>query len=186
MLRKITLTLLTMCATAWPSESQTRNYDAIFGKERLVKNACHGDDSYDHIDHTDLRTVANNLLPYQNPDGGWPVNIDWLDASPASQVMAAVEEKHRVSALDNKNVCMHIELLAEAYKEYRDDAYKTAVTRGIAYILNSQMENGGWHSSHSGDISFNGYIMSACIKTMYVISRGEEPFDWVQKSIRKK
>jgi hypothetical protein len=33
---------------------------------------------YERYDTDQITEIADNLLKFQNPDGGWPKNIDWL------------------------------------------------------------------------------------------------------------
>ena len=34
--------------------------------------------NYERYESADIIAIADNLLLFQNPDGGWPKNVDWL------------------------------------------------------------------------------------------------------------
>ena len=58
-------------------------------------NLEHKERNYKRLEPTQYREIANNLLAYQNTDGGWPKNIDWLGILPADSVKQALKERYR-------------------------------------------------------------------------------------------
>ena len=42
-------------------------------------NLEHKERNYERYTSAEYHEIANNLIAYQNEDGGWPKNIDWLD-----------------------------------------------------------------------------------------------------------
>ena len=71
--------------------------------------------------------IADNFVAYQNEDGGWPKNIDWMAELPADSVMNTLSDYHRRSTLDNRNTYSQIEYLAQVYTLAKTAKYKDAL-----------------------------------------------------------
>ena len=83
----------------------------------------------------DYRSIAENLLAYQNKDGGWPKNIDWLGIMDADSVIQSLTPRYRESTFDNRNIYPQVEYLSEVYLLTGEKRYMKAAKRGVEYIL---------------------------------------------------
>jgi PelA/Pel-15E family pectate lyase len=132
--------------------------------------------------------IAENLLLYQMPNGGWPKNIDWLKVVTPEQARqeAADESSRRGATLDNRNIYTQCEYLARVYNATRLERYKAASRRTIDYLLREQRPSGGWRGADVEAITFNDDVMSGVLQTLRRVATGAEPFGWVDAERRKK
>ena len=95
----------------------------------------------------DVRQIADNILWYQQPNGGWPKNYDMLAILTEEQ--KAILSQHKDSlhtTFDNGATYTQIEYLAKAYTLLGDKKYEDAVLRGLHFILNHNMEMAAGHN----------------------------------------
>ena len=98
-------------------------------------NLEHPQRNYPRYAPSQYREIADNLLAYQNADGGWPKNIDWLAVLPADSVKAALRERYRRSTLDNRNTFPQIEYLGDVYSLTSDLRYHDFTDWGSRIFL---------------------------------------------------
>ncbi|MCL2577277.1 MAG: pectate lyase [Defluviitaleaceae bacterium] len=79
------------------------------------------------------RRVADAIVQYQRPDGGWRIDM----AGNATGNWGN-------STLDNDTSTSQIIILARAYRANGTAAYRNAMNRGIDWLINGQLPNGGW------------------------------------------
>src|SRR6185437_7648112 len=94
---------------------------------------------------SDVSEIADNILLYQQPNGGWPKNYDMLAI--LSDEQKAILSQHKDSlhtTFDNGATYTQIEYLAKAYTLLGDKKYEDAGVRGLRFILKAQYGNGGW------------------------------------------
>jgi hypothetical protein len=82
--------------------------------------------------------IAENLLKFQNKDGGWPTNLDWLAMVDVQEVRAIRGNTLGRSTLDNRNTYPQIEYLSEVFHTTGLQRYREAAQRGMNYILQEQ------------------------------------------------
>lgn len=93
---------------------------------------------------SDFREIADNILLYQQPNGGWAKNYDILAILTDDQKKALAQHKdEKHTTFDNGATYNHVEYLAKAYTITKDDRYKDAALRGLQFILKAQYDNGG-------------------------------------------
>ena len=141
---------------------------------------------YNRYVPSDYTAIANNFIAYQNSDGGWPKNIDWLGAVNADSLLNTLPEQHRRSTLDNDNCYSQIEYLSQVYYLTRDDKYKQSAIKGINYILNSQNASGGWRGWDVDAITFNDQVMSGVMNLFLDILEGNKYYSWINDSLKSK
>ena len=79
---------------------------------------------------TEVRKIANNILLYQQPNGGWPKNYDMLAILTKEQKQVLIEHKDsNNTTFDNGATYSQIEYLAKAYSKTGDPEYKNAALR---------------------------------------------------------
>ena len=89
--------------------------------------------------------IADNVLLYQNDNGGWPKNIEM------ARILTDDDKDHlrttrneAETTIDNGATHTQIRFLALVHEATGDDRYAEAARRGIEYLLKAQYENGGW------------------------------------------
>jgi PelA/Pel-15E family pectate lyase len=116
--------------------------------------------------------LADNVLYYQNSDGGWPKNID----------MASRAAAKAGSTIDNRATTTQIELLGRVHAANGCAQYRDAALRGVAFLLDAQYENGGWPQEYPNPegyhahITFNDDAMIHVIQVLRAIADGKAPY----------
>ena len=149
-------------------------------------NLEHKERNYQRYSPEQYREIADNLLAYQNADGGWPKNIDWLGVLDADSVKASLRERYRRSTLDNRNTFPHIEYLSDAYLLSGDTRYRTAAERGLDYLLNTQKQNGGWRGWDVDAITFNDEVTTGALELFLNIVQGDVSYAWLDTPRRQR
>ena len=185
---KIKIGLISLCLGMMACKQATNNelpsldafHDGIhhWNLEHKVRNyARYSPDQYIEI--------ADNFLGYQNEDGGWPKNVDWLAVLPVDSVKDALKERYRQSTLDNSNTFPQVEYLADVYRLTGDDRYKEAALRGLNYLLVTQNVSGGWRGWDVDAITFNDEVTTGALELFLKISNGDESFDWLSPEMKE-
>lgn len=181
----IVLLLLGMGAMASAQEKNIPSLDA-FSDGIHHWNLLHKERNYQRYAPEQYREIADNFVAYQNKDGGWPKNLDWLAVLPADSVKAALSERYQQSTLDNRNTFPQIEYLADVYVLTKDDTYKLAVLRGLNYLLKLQKSNGGWRGWDVDAITFNDEVTTGALELFLKINKGDASFSWLDDAMKRR
>ncbi|HEX8606447.1 MAG TPA: pectate lyase, partial [Pseudoduganella sp.] len=108
----------------------------------------------------EARHVADNIVSFQTPAGGWGKNVDRtghlrqkgehyapIDDDPSGGVITAAKGWNYVGTIDNDATTTELRFLARvqaALPGAPGDAYRAAFDKGIGYLLGSQYPNGGF------------------------------------------
>ena len=140
------------------------------------------------------RAVADNIVRYQMPSGGWAKNQDW-GLGPDTVALADMMRTGIGSTIDNGATYTEMEFLAKMYYYTNLIDYRVAFIRGLDYLLEMQYDNGGWpqfypsrgEGSYSDHITFNDYAMVNVMKFLHEVAENEEPYDmlWLTPEKRK-
>lgn len=133
----------------------------------------------------DIIHIAEALLSYQNEDGGWPKDVDWL-------AIIAREEMDRImdpdflkrSTFDNRSTYTQVEYLATVHSITGLERYGNAAGAGLEYILRQQRASGGWRGYDVDAITFNDSVMTGIMSVLRDIVRGEEHYAWINEHLR--
>ena len=139
---------------------------------------------YERIPPSDIHGIARQLLKFQNPDGGWPKNIDWLGKLEPESLKAQMPNHRWESSFDNRNTYSQIRFLARAYELTSEPLYREAVLRGLHYILESQHVSGGWRGSDVDAITFNDEVMTGIMHLLHDIVQGDSSFAFLETELR--
>lgn len=132
--------------------------------------------------------IAENLLVWQNPDGGWPKNQDWskvLSSDERAKLPGATGKAScGVSTFDNRTTWSHVDYLARVHEQTGLKRYADAAIRGIDYILAQQRGTGGWRGSDVDAITFNDDVMSGVLGTLKAIIEKKSRYAFVDPPLR--
>jgi PelA/Pel-15E family pectate lyase len=100
----------------------------------------------------EAKRIAENILSFQADDGGWPKNLD-TTAAPYRGDRAQLRP-----TFDNGATTDELRFLTRFYKAAKEQRCRTAVEKGIDYILKAQYPNGGWPQYYPPPRGYNRYI----------------------------
>lgn len=175
------LTAATFIATATAQETLPADYVEILNRWAGGK--------YNHAERftaDQYREVADNVIAYQNKDGGWAKNLDMMSKSDPDSVIMALDRRHRTSTIDNNNIYPQIDYLAVVYTLTGDMKYCDAARRGILYILTHQYPNGAWRGWDVDAITFNDDVIFGVLSTWLDILEGQSCYAWVDAATRER
>lgn len=138
--------------------------------------------------------VADRMLLYQLPNGGWPKHLTNGKAvnygTPITDKLQKLMAKEvKYATIDNHATVREIEALAKAYKKTNKEAYKKAVERGVNYLLEAQYENGGFPqyypdaSSYRSQVTYNDNAMINALTVLNNVSKKEEDLDFLDEKV---
>ncbi|MDR2935851.1 MAG: pectate lyase [Rikenellaceae bacterium] len=140
--------------------------------------------TYETLKPEQIDLIGNHLVAYQNQDGGWPKNIDFLAIIDIDSVKRVY---HRpTSTFDNRNIYAQAVYLSEVYKQVPDEKYKQSVIRAIEYILREQRPSGGWRGWDVDAITYNDDVMTGLMELLTTVEQGESPFEWTDADLRRR
>jgi PelA/Pel-15E family pectate lyase len=156
--------------------------------------------------------VANILLSYQTPAGGWSKNLDFtvrprvpgerfsmdnLSHFPAGGDYDEPVERawNYVGTFDNDATIIPLSFLAKsaaALGKQEGAPFRRAFLRGVDYVLSSQYPNGGWpqvwplQGGYHDAITFNDNAMVNILRFLRAAAAGQDEFSAVPPKVRAK
>ncbi|ALJ01761.1 pectate lyase (plasmid) [Rufibacter tibetensis] len=89
--------------------------------------------------------VAENVLLTQREVGGWAKNKPYHHVFTEGEKAQFTKERQEIGAtFDNGATITELKFLARVYASQKDERYKAAFEKGLAYVLTAQYGNGGW------------------------------------------
>lgn len=128
--------------------------------------------------------IADNMLRYQNSDGGWPKDLDWMAKIPYETVKEIGGRGLGRSTFDNRSTYTHVQYLARVHAQTQMDRHRNASQKGLQYILDSQHKSGGWRGADVDGITFNDDVMTGIMNLLLNIREGAPEFDWISDETR--
>ncbi|MDQ8184348.1 pectate lyase [Pelagicoccus sp. SDUM812002] len=134
--------------------------------------------------------VADSVLSYQQPSGGWPKNLNLSE--PPSQAYLESRGKARHATIDNGATTSPLTFLARVNEAQPADRWKESIDRGIEYLLEAQYENGGWpqfyplREGYYSHITFNDNATVRVLNLLKKVERAEAPWKGLGNSIRER
>ena len=185
----LSLLLVPMFTGSTPdSSSRTRDTIDISRFEDDIRHWVHGPGrglQYVRVEASQVETIAENLLKFQNPDGGWPKNVDWLGILDYDTVWNRLSTLERHSTCDNRNTYTQIEYLSRAFTQTGRVAYRDAAARGLHFILDGQNASGGWRGSDVDAITFNDDLMTGVMHLLLDIREGRDYYRWIDSATHR-
>lgn len=110
----------------------------------------------------EAKSTADSVLKYQTQIGGWAKNQNYHLGFNQKE-WAAIKLTGIGATFDNGATLMELKFLAKMYNKVKDQRYKDAFDKGLAYILEAQYDNGGWPQFYpfrkgGNSISYNTHI----------------------------
>ena len=140
----------------------------------------------------DARKIADNLLTWQSPSGGWTKNTAMTRHRRApGQRYSPWDEWGYVATIDNKATTSQIEFLARVASATGGASYRTATERGLRYLLAAQMPSGGWpqvfplQGVYHDQITFNDDAMVRVLIQLRNIKNRKAPWQFIGDDLRR-
>jgi PelA/Pel-15E family pectate lyase len=137
--------------------------------------------------------IADNVLLYQYPFGGWPKNIDMAEELSPSQKQQLKAINHLDSStIDNSATYTQLRFLAKVYQKTKLARFKDSFVRGFDYLILAQYVNGGWpqffplREGYYSHITFNDDAMIGVMSLLRDIEKGRADFSFVDAARREK
>ena len=132
----------------------------------------------------EARMVADNVLRYQSPEGGWPKSTN-LAVAPRTPADVPVQGDGRANSLDNEATTVPMEFLARVFDATGEARYRSSFLLGLDYLLAAQYSNGGWpqfwplHGGYHDRITYNDDAMIRVMSLLRDVAAGEAPYGFV-------
>jgi PelA/Pel-15E family pectate lyase len=146
------------------------------------------------------RQVIDNIVTWQNPNGGWWKAYDASRPKPAgarasqdSRFPAADQNTTGdISTFDNQATYTELRLLARAFRVTQAPRYRDAFERGLKFVFDSQYGNGDWpqrfplQNNYGRHITFNDNAMVGVMSLLKDASDGKGEFVWLNNDLRRR
>lgn len=156
----------------------------LFAYTTADKHTYHPDDEW--YRGAEAKTIAEFVISWQSPEGGWPKNPIDTGAS-----FYAGEPARIRPTFDNGATSMEMRYLGRIAGVTKEPKYIASYLKGLDYILDAQYDNGGWPQSHPPDEGYGRYITfndGAMVRIMFVLDeiiRKPNQYDFVPAAKRK-
>lgn len=172
------LAAVSATAAAQPADGFDQSVNRWLGSNRGA--------DYPRFRPEQVREIADNIIAYQNEDGGWPKNLDMMSRLDRDSVLAGVKPWRRRSTLDNMSTYTQVEYLCETYRATGEERFRLAALRGMEYILGTQYPNGGWRGWDADAVTFNDDIIYGVLSLWLEIIYQKPRFAWVDPAFRER
>lgn len=157
------------------------------------------------------RRIADAIVSFQTPAGGWSKNQDrtiarlpgqrfsndaeTMEQNPANFDAPADRSWTFVGTLDNEATWTEMRFLAKVAAHApgaQGDAWRASIERGVRYLLNAQYPNGGWpqiwplEGGFHDSITFNDNAVANAAMLLRDVSQGREGFDFVSIDLKSR
>ena len=172
-MRKLTLLLLLVCASV--------------SAQPLTWREVSRDTSQTFLQSAAARSVADSLVRYQLPCGGWMKNQDWVQGVKPAEWQKAYDTGIGAT-IDNGATYTEMRTLARILAANGQcSTYQQSFLSGLLYLLRMQYANGGFPqffpyegaASYSRHITLNDDAMVSVLRLMHDIVRQLPPFNSV-------
>ena len=114
----------------------------------------------------EARELAKKVILYQRDNGGWPKNQDFSRKIDTADLKELTQQRSNLkdTTIDNGATYTPLKYLTRVWQAQASPGLEASLHRGIAFLLRSQYNNGGWpqrpHSSGYGlHITYNDGAM---------------------------
>ncbi len=156
----------------------------------------------------EARRIADIIVSFQTPAGGWSKNIDLADHTrgPGESFAGGNLSAHLgagdfdtprdpnwnyVGTLDNDATTTELRFLARVAAAAKDgEAYRASFLRGLEYLFAAQFPNGGWpqvwplEGGYHDAITFNDGAVTLTLELLRDVADGKGAFAFVPETVR--
>jgi PelA/Pel-15E family pectate lyase len=157
----------------------------------------------------EARAIADNMVSFQTPAGGWSKNQDRTIhrlrgqryANDAEHMDLDMENFDApvdrfwtfVGTLDNDATTTEMRFLAKVAAQApgrQGDAWRASIVKGVNYLLNAQYPNGGWpqiwplEGGFHDAITFNDNAVAKASMVLEDVAEGKEGFGFVSAALK--
>lgn len=182
---KKTVLYLAALLWVWSSAGQEIPSDRFADAVNHWKKAQGGQD-YPRYSPEEYRKIADNIVAYQNEDGGWPKNLDMTARLDPDSVKQSLKPRHRLSTLDNANIYTQVEYLSNVDFLTGDTTYRPSARRGMEYMLSAQYPDGGWRGWDADAVTFNDNILYGVLSMWLEVLDGKPLYAWVDGDLKNR
>ena len=153
----------------------------------------------------EARHVADNIVSFQTPAGGWGKNVDRdgpvrvkgqhyvpVEHLPANARTGDDESWSYVGTIDNNATTSELRFLARVQSMApgaQGDAYRGAFLKGVRYLLNAQFPNGGWpqiyplQGGYHDALTYNDDALSSVVTVLANVARRQGDYAFVPEAL---
>ena len=137
------------------------------------------------------RGIAENLLTFQAPNGGWSKHVDY-SKGPREKGQSWFSESDRwqwIATIDNSSTTEQMQFMLMIDSVQSDPRYRAAWKRGFEYLLAAQYPNGCWpqvwplDGGYHDAVTFNDDATTNVLATLQQAADGKPA--WLSDSERK-
>lgn len=139
----------------------------------------------------EARRIADSLLSWQTPSGGWSKNMNMTKRQRApGQRYSPWGDWGYVATIDNLATTSQIEFLARTASASGSASCRRGVESGLRYLLAAQMPSGGWpqvfplQGKYHDHITFNDDAMIHVLTLLRQVEKGRAPWAFVSDDLR--
>jgi PelA/Pel-15E family pectate lyase len=158
----------------------------------------------------EARAVADNIVSFQTPAGGWGKNqnrsgppralgegwaiVEHLPAYAAGDIQAADAGWAYVGTIDNGATTTELRFLARVQGQHPGsdgEPYRAAFLKGVRYLLAAQYPNGGWpqvyplQGGYHDAITYNDNAVVEVTRLLKEVGAGAAPYGFVPREIAR-
>jgi PelA/Pel-15E family pectate lyase len=130
------------------------------------------------------RVLAENLLSFQTPNGGWSKHVEYSKGprAPGQSWFSESNQWQWIATIDNSSTTEQMQFLAMLDSVRPNQRYKDAWMRGFRYLLASQFPNGCWpqvwplDGGYHDAATFNDDAITNVLSTLQKASSGDPAF----------
>lgn len=136
------------------------------------------------------RRIAEVVLSYQTPSGGWSKRTD-MGSAPRRPGQAYGVEKNYIPTFDNSATSTQFWVMVNAYRGTGERRYADAAERALRLILLAQYPNGGWPQSfplrgkYHDLITLNDRVFSDLLEIVRAAAQGAGAVDFISPALRR-
>ena len=137
--------------------------------------------------------IADNLLLYQHPNGGWGKNIDMArPLDDTARVRVRAESDTVETLIDNGATHTQLRYLALVHSAAPAPRFEQAFLRGIDFLLEAEYDRGGWpmiyplQRGYYEHITFNDNSMIGVMRLLRDVASGGTPYAFVDEARRRR
>jgi PelA/Pel-15E family pectate lyase len=134
------------------------------------------------------RRLADVLVSYQTPSGGWSKRIEFGEPRQPGQSWSAEERWTWVGTLDNGATTEQLRFLAGAIAAHGQPAHRASFLKGIEYLLTAQQPTGCWPQAYPlmggyhDAATYNDDATINALRVLRAAASGEQA--WVPDTMR--